>query len=415
MAMNWRKASLFGVGLALGIGAGVLGAVMYRDARVLNVSTSTRILGAPAAPAAPAAPDAAAAAKAANQCENAPLIPAAGERDGQLSLQGQPGAGSEDEVSSLILGGKEAAAAGRKRDAEVAFMNACRNAVLLGADDPLPLADAEYQLARHYANVAAFGAPRARELFERAERLYSASYLTYAARLGVQHEKTRFAQEGLKTVQQVTGRYGPIAPVGKAPPVAPAPQAAASEIAAPQAAASAPALPQAAASAPAATLGGPAAATPPVHATDTEPVRQQAKAPAEPTKARPRTPKAAEASDAPPRELATAPPVREPSRRARPRSEPRTERPAADTIAPEPLEESAPPVVRAEPRARIEPRRVPRTEPVESAPPSEPPPPPVRSALPEPPPEPLASPGTASGSVNEATPAPPAEDTGSTP
>ena len=70
----------------------------------------------------------------------------------------------------------------------------------------LPAADAQYQLARHYANAAAFGAARPKELYERANRLYGASLQIYEARHGASHERTRFAREGLRTVQQVTGR-----------------------------------------------------------------------------------------------------------------------------------------------------------------------------------------------------------------
>jgi hypothetical protein len=194
MAINWRSTPVFGVGLALGLGAGVLGAVMYRDAGLLDVAPSARSMGGPPAV---AAPDPQAAAKAESQCEGAPLVARTGKDDGQMVLQARPATGSDAEVAALILSGKEAAAAGRPHDAEVAFLNACRNAALIPGQDPLPLADAEYQLARHYANVAAFGAPRSKELFERAERLYSASYLTYAARLGPSQEKTRFAREGL--------------------------------------------------------------------------------------------------------------------------------------------------------------------------------------------------------------------------
>jgi len=151
----------------------------------------------------------------ASNCDMAPMLPTAGEGDDRVVLQTKPAA-SSSEVASLILSGKEAAAAGRRRDAEVSFLNACRSAAALRDGDGLPLADAMYQLGRHYANAAAFGASRSRELLERAERLYSASLEGYRTRLGPAHEKTRFAQEGLVTVQQVTGGQG--AAVAKAPP-----------------------------------------------------------------------------------------------------------------------------------------------------------------------------------------------------
>jgi hypothetical protein len=157
----------------------------------------------------------------AGNCDMAPMLPAAGNGDGRESLQARPAAASTSEVASLILAGKEAAAAGRQRDAEIDFLNACRNAAALQDGDGIPIADAMYQLGRHYANVGAFGAPRSQELFQRAERLYSASLEAYRARYGDGHEKTRFAQEGLKSVQQATGGKPPRA-IAKAPPAAPA-------------------------------------------------------------------------------------------------------------------------------------------------------------------------------------------------
>src|SRR5205085_594736 len=75
--------------------------------------------------------------------------------------------------------------------------------------DPIPLADAMYQLGRHYANVAALSGGKNKELFQRAERLYSASLEAYRARYGDDSEKARFAREGLVTVQQATGGKAP--------------------------------------------------------------------------------------------------------------------------------------------------------------------------------------------------------------
>ena len=70
-------------------------------------------------------------------------------------------------------------------------------------------------------DCGAFGAPRSGELLQRAERLYSASLEGYRARYGEEHEKSRFAREGLTTVQ-LTGGKSP-AVIAKAAPAAPAP------------------------------------------------------------------------------------------------------------------------------------------------------------------------------------------------
>jgi hypothetical protein len=132
-------------------------------------------------------------------------------------------------VAALILTGKEAAASGRARDAEVSFLNACRNAqVLQGGDAAMNLADAMYQLGRHYANVAQASGVHKGELLARSQRLYQAALQTYQARYGAKGEKTRFAQEGLAKVQRLAdGTALPPPPVtaAAAPSRSPAPAA----------------------------------------------------------------------------------------------------------------------------------------------------------------------------------------------
>lgn len=164
-------------------------------------------------------------------CDMAPLLPAVDRRDGRYSLQQKPDAAEPREVSRLILRGKEAEAGRRQHDAEVSFLNACRKAAVLDEPNPVPLADAMYQLGRLYANAAALGAPQAKTLFERSERLYSASLEAYRARYGEQAEKTRYARQGLQTVQLATGGKAPVN-MAQAAPAAAAPGAADSQAAA---------------------------------------------------------------------------------------------------------------------------------------------------------------------------------------
>jgi uncharacterized protein len=215
MAIHWRKASLIGGVLVAGVAAGAIGMMSLRGGDgpyAGSPAPATRAMG--AAPATTAFMKAVA-----GNCELAPMLPSAGNGDGHAVLQTNPSMASASEVGSLILEGKEAVASGHQRDAEIDFLNACRNAAALPDGDGIPLADAMYQLGRHYANVAAFGAPKSKELFQRAERLYSASLEAYRARYGEGHEKTRFAREGLTTVLQATGGKPPTA-VAKAPPAA---------------------------------------------------------------------------------------------------------------------------------------------------------------------------------------------------
>jgi uncharacterized protein len=230
MAIHWRKASLIGGVLVAGVAAGAIGMMSLRGGDgpyAGSPAPATRSMG--AAPATTAFMKAVA-----GNCDLAPVLPSAGNGDGHAVLQTNPATASASEVGSLILEGKEAVASGHQRDAEIDFLNACRNAAALSDGDGIPLADAMYQLGRHYANVAAFGAPKSKELFQRAERLYSASLEAYRARYGEGHEKTRFAREGLTTVLQATGGKPPTV-VAKAPPAAAgtAPSAAPATTAAP--------------------------------------------------------------------------------------------------------------------------------------------------------------------------------------
>jgi hypothetical protein len=455
MAMSWQKGILFVGGVALGAAAGVAGVFALRDGGTSFALPTTHVMGA-----APAAQPAAAPASAllpvvkldASECELSPVLPKKGSDDGRISLQPHPAAGSAGEVASIILTGKEADASGRQRDAEVAFLNACHTAALVKGD-AMPLADAMYQLARHYANSAAFGAQPARELYARAEHLYSASLLAYQARLGTGAEKTKFAAEGLKTVQQVTGHGGPVVSVAKAPPAAPPPPVAAAQPpAAPPAAAPATPTPTLAAAPVLAPAPAPAVRaeagkakareaapkTAATHASKTAsaeapgraPTRASNMATAEPPKAaaaeapKPASTEASKtaATEAPqeaPRSEAKARPSEPgsasaehtakatPARPRHPRREQAIEDRTEAPLASAPVDEGRASEVVAEPRQRAE-RRVapvqPHPAPVASdRGDDEPPPPPRRIRAPEPPPaDGDAGPGTASGSVGTA-------------
>ncbi|MDB5901019.1 MAG: hypothetical protein JWP41_4621, partial [Ramlibacter sp.] len=241
MAINWQKGTLFAAGLAVGVAGGVWGVMSFKDGnhaqpRPPAQAASTSTMGAPAA-----TPTVAIAAPP-GTCEQAPMLAKSDDGDGRESLLPKGGTASAGEVAAMILSGKEAAASGRARDAEVVFLNACRQAASLAGNERIALADSMYQLGRHYANVAALGAPKSRELFERAERLYSASLEAYTARYGANHEKTKFAQGGLTTVLQATGGSG-VAAVAKAAPAAAPVQAAPPPVQVAQAAPAPPVMP----------------------------------------------------------------------------------------------------------------------------------------------------------------------------
>lgn len=141
-------------------------------------------------------------------CPSQPAVAVAGGKDGQFVLQTDPYGMTASNIASFIVLGKEAAASSRPRDAEVAFLMACRLADKLKGMDSVESADVKYQLGWLYARLVleggAAGASRM-ELRRRAERFHADSLRTYQAKFGQDHEKTRFAAEGLTALRQTRG------------------------------------------------------------------------------------------------------------------------------------------------------------------------------------------------------------------
>lgn len=206
MAISGRQWGLFVAGLVLG-GAGV--ALVLSDHEAPPSAATKRppasaVLG--AAPAASSNAVLAPAVTAEHQaaCDDKPLLRASGAADGRLSVPEATASKALEVAEKSIVAGKEVAAAGRVRDAEVAFLVACR--IAAQAERPLTLAEAKYNLARHYAQVAGepAGADLREKLSERAEALYTAAHALFGAHLGAGHEKARFAANGLQALKTAT-------------------------------------------------------------------------------------------------------------------------------------------------------------------------------------------------------------------
>lgn len=139
----------------------------------------------------------------------------ANDKDGQFPLLSDLGGLTTNEIGSFIVIGKESAAAGRPRDAEVAFLMSCRLADKLKGTGSVESADAKYQLAWHYAALArddpsGSAAVAGQELLWRAQLLYSDSMRAYLGALGESHEKSRFSAEGLAAVRQTLAQTTPL-------------------------------------------------------------------------------------------------------------------------------------------------------------------------------------------------------------
>ncbi|MCY7317641.1 MAG: hypothetical protein LH617_02740 [Ramlibacter sp.] len=230
MSISFRKADIFAAGLLFGAAAVWL--VVFLVSRGNSPDAARASVPAPqpvalaAAPRPPApvaaAPKPAAVVAAAprqhdSQCPVQPATTPGAGGDGRVKLQADLSGKSASDVASFIVAGKEAAAADRPRDAEVAFMMACRASESLVASNTLAPADARYQLGRHYANAVLAGdsgaGPKRAELLRRSEVLYSDSLQSYVAKYGQDHEKSRFAAEGLAKVQQNVSRSGRPSPL----------------------------------------------------------------------------------------------------------------------------------------------------------------------------------------------------------
>ncbi|MBA3773060.1 MAG: hypothetical protein H0X13_11385 [Ramlibacter sp.] len=238
MVITWRQWAVFAAGLLFGIVAGALVVLGWPSSReplrepppqagtpAVQQPVAPVAAAAPAAPVPPVSQVAQAAPRERTGCPARPAVAAAGKRDGQFHQLPNLSGKTASDVGAFIVLGKEAAAAGRPHDAEVAFMMSCQLAHQLSGPDAPQSADAKYQLGRHYSGLALHGSPPTAsrdELLRRAQDLYTESLQVYQAKYGDTHEKSRFAAAGLAALQRsVMQAQG--APA--APPAAPAPQA----------------------------------------------------------------------------------------------------------------------------------------------------------------------------------------------
>jgi|GEM_PF-5203977 len=227
MAISRRQLSVFAIGIALG--ALVVSGIWFWVNRLSpSAADNAKSIARPA-------PTVALAPKAVDPCPAELVAPVASGKDGKFVMQADLSGTAATDPAPFIVVGKEAAAAGRPRDAEVAFLTACRIAGKFKGADSVASADARYQLAWHYEWLAregslAAGANRV-ELLKRADRLYSDSLNTFVTAYGQAHEKSRFAADGLASVRQTsapqaapaagkpaealsTRSSGPVSPVG---------------------------------------------------------------------------------------------------------------------------------------------------------------------------------------------------------
>jgi hypothetical protein len=132
-------------------------------------------------------------------------VPASADgRDGTFSLDAAMDTQPLPSASAFMTVGREAAKQGRARDAEVAFIAACRVAERRGGSHSAPVADAKAQLGEHYVALAARSTADESGLFQRAAALFSESADAYAVALGKNASRTRLAEQRLAAVRTGT-------------------------------------------------------------------------------------------------------------------------------------------------------------------------------------------------------------------
>ncbi|MDB5890756.1 MAG: hypothetical protein JWP47_1587 [Polaromonas sp.] len=133
---------------------------------------------------------------------------ARGDRDGRFPVQDDVSTLIAADIATFSVMGQEFAASGQPKDAEAAFLMACRVADQLKGADSTASADAKFQLGAHYlklalANEALAQAVNMPELRKRTEDLLADSQRVYAAAYGGSNEKTRMAANQLAELRQI--------------------------------------------------------------------------------------------------------------------------------------------------------------------------------------------------------------------
>ena len=233
MSSEWNQVGFFAAGLAIGAAAAAM--IVLGPYSPVRAKPEIRTAAPQTPPAAFRAPE----------CPAAPIAAVAGTHDGRYRMPADLSGYAATDPQMFVSIGNEAAAAGRAHDAEIAYLMACRVADRFRGT-AAAVAEARYELARYYGNLANASAATATdrsELLQRAEAMYSASLQIWHASPGGDPVKSRYAEQGLAGVRQMAAAQAVVAPG----PLAAAPVVAAPMVAGPRSSAPARAQPLASA------------------------------------------------------------------------------------------------------------------------------------------------------------------------
>jgi hypothetical protein len=151
--------------------------------------------------AAPAAV-AVAAASPAGPCDFEPIVPQGRASDGQFMIDAALATSGDARSSAFLAVAREAASEGRPRDAEVAYIVACRLEARASSSPTVPLAGILNLLGQHYVSAAAVTSTEEsrRELLARGRELLDASVKGYNAVLGASAARTQQASQQLAAI-----------------------------------------------------------------------------------------------------------------------------------------------------------------------------------------------------------------------
>ena len=179
-----------------------------------EVTQAPAVAAPPAAPATPvaAAPQephkdavaavSVAAAPGGGPCEFDPIVPQGRASDGQFMIDAALATSGDARSSAFLTGAREAANEGRPRDAEVAYIVACRLEARASSSPTVPLAGILNLLGQHYVSAAAVTSTEEsrRELLARGRELLDASVKGYNAVLGASAARTQQASQQLAAI-----------------------------------------------------------------------------------------------------------------------------------------------------------------------------------------------------------------------
>ncbi|WP_049871245.1 lysozyme inhibitor LprI family protein [Ramlibacter tataouinensis] len=168
-------------------------------------------------------------------CAFDPMAPERGSGDGQLRLRTDLDGKTAADAAGLVWLAHEVAGQGRTRDTEVALIMACRLAARLDGPQAPAVAEAKYQLGRHYlalvapGGASALGGGTRGDMLRRAQEVLQESRHAFTAQYGDAHAKTQLAAAAAATAQQsltaVAARPPNAVPPAAVPPAAVPPAA----------------------------------------------------------------------------------------------------------------------------------------------------------------------------------------------